>query len=100
MNERSKAWTELAKKAFYTGVGALFLTEESIKSAVADLKLPKEVAAQLLQSAQKSKTELRGVLSNELQKFFDRLDLADLIKQFLREHECQISATIRFRPLK
>ena len=45
--------TDMVKKVLAVGIGAAFLTEESIRNTVKDFKLPKEILNGLLQGAAK-----------------------------------------------
>ena len=46
---------DVVNKALVTGVGAVFMTEEGIRSAVSDMRLPKDVARGLVQQAEVTK---------------------------------------------
>ena len=64
--------TDTLKKLVTAGLGAAFMTEESIRSYVSELKLPKDVMQMLLQGANKSKQELMNRVSNEVIKIINR----------------------------
>ncbi len=76
--------TELAKKVFYTGLGALFVTEETVRNALSDVKLPKEAIAQ---NFQKTKEEFLAILSKEIRHIFENNTIS-------------IKADIEFKPKK
>ena len=40
---------EVVKRAMLSGLGALFVTEETIRGAVSDMRLPKEAVGYMLQ---------------------------------------------------
>ena len=58
--------SDTIRKLVTAGVSAAFMTEESIRSFVSDLKLPKETLQLLLQGAAKSKEELMNRVSREV----------------------------------
>ena len=49
--------TDLMKKMLTVGVGTLFLTEESLRGLVSEIKLPKELLGGVLESANKTRKE-------------------------------------------
>ena len=62
---QSKA-TDLMKKILTAGVGAVFLTEESLRSLMAEFKLPKEVLVGVLEVANKTRKEFVQNISQDM----------------------------------
>src|ERR1700733_6523201 len=89
---------EGVKKFFSVGVGAAFLTEESIRSYLADLKLPKDALNFILQSANKGKEELVGRVSKEIGGLLKHTDIMNEISRFAASHKFKISAEIEVIP--
>ena len=85
---------ETLKKVFATGVSAAFMTEESIRSYLGELKLPKEVLQVILQSAQKSKDEITQKVSKEVVGIFQKIDWVKELSKFAETHKFKISAEI------
>lgn len=89
--------TDFVKKVLTVGVGAVFLTEESLRSVIGDLKLPKELLGGLLDSAQKTKSEFFQGLSQELvSQILNRVDPKELIEETLKNYEVKV--TVKFEP--
>jgi hypothetical protein len=44
-------WGEMLKRVVSVGIGAAFMTEESVRSALGGINLPKEVISSILQGA-------------------------------------------------
>ena len=86
--------TNTLKKLLTAGLGAAFMTEESIRSYVSELKLPKDVMQMLLQGANKSKQELMNRVSNEVIKIINRIDFVEEASRFVEEHKFRVSAEI------
>ena len=86
--------TDTLKKLVTAGLGAAFMTEESIRSYVSELKLPKDVMQMLLQGANKSKQELMNRVSNEVIKIINRIDFVEEASRFVEEHKFKVSAEI------
>src|ERR1700733_14574073 len=89
---------EAMKKIFSVGVGAAFLTEESIRSYLADLKLPKDALNFILQSANKGKEELVSRVSKEIGGLLKHTDIMNEISRFAASHKFKISAEIEVIP--
>lgn len=97
-NLQSKA-TDFVKKVLTVGMGTLFLTEESLKGLVSEFKLPKELLGGILESANKTRREFLGNLSQELiQRVSEKVDARELVKEVLDKNEIEISMKISFKP--
>jgi hypothetical protein len=86
--------TDAIKKLFTAGVSAAFMTEESIRSFVGELKLPKETLHLLLQGASKSKEELMNRVGKEVIGIISKIDFVKEASRFVEEHKFKISAEI------
>jgi hypothetical protein len=82
------------KKVFTTGVSAAFMTEESIRSYLQEIKLPKEILNILIQSANKSKDEITQRVSKEVSQVFNKIDWVAELAKFAETHKFKISAEI------
>jgi len=86
--------SDALKKVFTAGVSAAFMTEESIRSYLGDMKLPKEVIQLLLSSASKSKDEITQKMSKELVAMIQKIDLVKEFSKFAETHKFKISAEV------
>jgi hypothetical protein len=91
---------ETVKKLFSVGVGAAFMTEESIRNYLADLKLPKEVLSLILQSANKGKEELVSRVGKEIGGILSHIDIVKEASKFAENHKFRVSAEIEVIPKK
>jgi len=82
------------KKLVTAGVSAAFMTEESIRAFVSEVKLPKETLNVLLQGASKSKDELMNRVSREVIGIISKIDFVKEASRFVEEHKFKISAEI------
>lgn len=82
------------KKLLTAGVSAAFMTEESIRSFVSEMKLPKETLNLLLAGASKSKEELTNRVSREIINIISKIDFVKEASRFVEEHKFKISAEI------
>lgn len=86
--------SDLLRKLVSAGIGAAFMTEESIRNYVAEMKLPKDAVNFLLQGASKSKEELMNRVGNEVIKIINKIDFVKEASRFVEEHKFRISAEI------
>ena len=85
---------ETLKKVFTTGVSAAFMTEESIRQYLAELKLPKEILNTILASATKSKEEITNKVSKEAIAMIQKIDWVKEASRFAETHKFKITAEI------
>jgi hypothetical protein len=92
--------SDWVKKTFMTGVGAVFMTEEGIRNALSDMKMPKTVIAAAVAQAEKTKKEISGMIAKEVRSFLDRIKIEDIIQKSLAGQAIEIRATIKFSDQK
>ena len=85
---------ETIKKLLATGISAAFMTEESVRSFVTEMKLPKETLNLLLQGASKSKEELMNRVGREVIAIISKIDFVKEASRFVEEHKFRINAEI------
>jgi len=89
---------EFVRKVAVAGLGALFMTEEGIRSLAGQLKLPKEVLGYILGQAEKTKDEVGRVVSEELRRFLQSEKLRDEVLKLLSGMTIEVKAQIRLVP--
>lgn len=89
--------SELFRKVVVSGVGAVFMTEEGIRSAVKELKLPKEVLASALAQADKTKADILRIVGTEVRSFLQSAALQDELIEMLTKLQWEIHAEVAFR---
>jgi len=94
----SRGLTDMLRKAMVAGLGAVFMTEEGIRTYVKDLKLPKDAVGYVLGQAERSKGELFRVIGEELHRFFESELLRREIVRLLSEVTIDVHAEIRLKP--
>lgn len=88
---------DVVKRALYMGLGAVFMTEEGIRNAVSDLKLPKDALAAMLASADKARKELYRAVADEVSKVLMSQQLRDEIVKMLTSLSIEVKAEIRLK---
>jgi hypothetical protein len=92
---------EMMKKVLTVGVGAVFLTEEALRTLVADWKLPKELITAILESSRKTKNEFMETLSRDVfAKVGEKIDPAALLQELVSRNEIELNIKINFKPKK
>jgi hypothetical protein len=95
---QSKA-AEVMKKVLTVGVGALFLTEESLRALISEFKLPKELIAAVLDSANKTKADFFKTLSSEMMSHVaDKIDPEALLQSVLEKNEIEFHIKMTLKP--
>ncbi len=87
-------WGEMLRKVMSVGLGAAFMTEESVRSALSGLNLPKEVLTSILQGANRSKEEFLNKVGNETIRLLSKIDFVKEASRFVEEHKFRIQAEI------
>jgi hypothetical protein len=84
------------RKALLTGMSAVLMTEEGIRSALADKKLPKEAMAFLAQQADKTRRELMRAVADEILGFVKGIDVRSELRKALVGVKMEVRAQVRF----
>ena len=97
--EPSKGFvSDFVRRLAWTGLGAVFMSEEGIRRLGGQLKLPKEALAYLLTQAEKTKDEVARVVSEELRKFLQSERLRDELLKLVSQMTIELKAEIRLVP--
>jgi hypothetical protein len=89
---------ELMRKVAFAGLGALFMTEEGIRSVAGQLKLPKEALGFILSQAERTKDEVGRVLSEEVRRFLRSDKLRAEFLQLLSGMQVEVTTHVRLVP--
>jgi hypothetical protein len=89
---------EILKRAMLSGLGAISVTEETIRGAVTDMKLPKEAVAYLLEQADSTKDQFLALVAREIREFLTEADLGQEIARALSSMHVEVNMRIGFVP--
>lgn len=89
---------ELVKRAAVAGLGALFMTEEGIRSLAGQLKLPKEVLGFIVSQAEKTKDDIGRIVADEVRRFLQSDKLRQEFLKLLSGMTIEIDAKVRLTP--
>jgi len=87
--------SDLIKKGISSGVKSVLLTEEGVRSVIADL-VPREISSTVKAHVDGLKKELYTTLVNEFSTFLEHADIAGEMKKFFSGMKVEIKTEIRF----
>lgn len=85
------------KRLFAVGTAAAFMTEESLRQSLGEMKLPANLIQTILNGANKSKEDLMGKVGNEITKLVSKIDLVKEASKFMETHKFKITAEIEVK---
>ena len=98
MKKLSGLVPDIVRRAVLTGVGALFMTEEGIRNLVGDMKMPKDAIAFLMAQADKTRTEVARVVTQEVRRFLESETLRREIWKMISGVTLEVNASIHLKP--
>lgn len=84
------------RKALLGGISAVMMTEEGIRSALGDMRLPKEALSYLAQQTDKTRRELFRSVSDEVKGFLKGIDLTGELRKALTGLKVSVKAEVTF----
>jgi hypothetical protein len=97
---RKPEWAlpDLLKRGILAGIGALFMTEDGVRSILGELKLPKEAAQFVINQVGRTKEDLFRMIASEIRGFLDSTNISEELRKALTGMSLEISTTVRFKP--
>ena len=89
---------DIVRRAVLTGVGALFMTEEGIRNLVGEMKLPKDALAFLVAQADKTRSDVTRIVTQEVRRFLESETLSREIWKLLTSVTLEVNATVQLKP--
>src|SRR5687768_657170 len=94
----SKMLGDLARRALMTGIGAVFMSEETLRGQLSDMKLPKEAMQYVVSTADKTKREIVAAIARETRDFLGKLEVDKVLGRALVGTTIEIQTRIRVLP--
>jgi hypothetical protein len=94
----TKMLGDLARRALTTGIGAVFLSEESLRSQLSEMKLPKEAMNYVVAQADKTKKEIVATIARETREFLSKLEMDKILGRALLGTTIEIQTRIKILP--
>lgn len=95
-NRSSKA-TDAIRKLLVSGISTVFMTEDGIRNAVGDLRLPKEAIQFLLTQTDNGRREVVRIVSEELKDFLRGMDLTGELRSALVGLTLEVNASVKIK---
>lgn len=89
--------TDLLRRVLVSGVGALFMTEEGIRSLVKEMKLPKEVIGAVVAQADRTKSDIARVVGTEVRSFLESTRMREELVRMLTQIRLEVRAEVGFK---
>lgn len=93
-----KLLPEVVRRAINMGSSAISNTEDGVRRLVSEFNLPRDVAAYLMVQASASKDEVLRIISEEIRKFLQTVNLSGELQKLLTSLSFEIKTEIRFIP--
>ena len=87
----------IIKKVVSVGVGAAFMTEESVKKILEDLPLPKEILSGLVQNAKGAKEDFTNGIREELRSYLSKVDASKIAMDILDRYDVEVETKFKFK---
>jgi hypothetical protein len=94
----SKMIGDLARRALMTGIGAVFMSEETLRGQLSEMKLPKEAMHYVVAQADKTKKEIVTAIARETREFLSKLEVDKVLARALVGTTVEIQTRIRVLP--
>ena len=98
MNEKKDSPIgDIIKKVVSVGVGAAFMTEESVKKILEDLPLPKDIISGLVQNAKGAKEDFTKGIREEVGNHLSKIDISKITSELLDHYDIEFEAKFKFK---
>lgn len=95
--KKESGLADVIKKVVSIGVGAAFMTEESVKNILSDLPLPKDIVSGLVQNAKGVKEDFVAQVREELAGYMAKVDIHQVIDEVLSKYDVEVKASFSFK---
>lgn len=95
--KKDSAIGDIIKKVVSVGVGAAFMTEESVKKILEDLPLPKDIISGLIQNAKGAKEDFTTGIREELRNYLSKVDATKIVSDVLDKYDVEVEAKFKFK---
>lgn len=92
----ARAVADSLRRALVNGLSAVLMTEEGIRQAVGELRLPKDAVGYLSQQAERSRREVSRIVGVEVKRFLHNTDMAGLLRKSLSGMKVEVRAELKF----
>ncbi|MAE59091.1 MAG: hypothetical protein CME69_09435 [Halobacteriovorax sp.] len=95
--KKESSFSDVIKKVVSVGVGAAFMSEESVKNMLGDLPLPKDIINGLYSNAKGAKEDFIESVRQELSTHLAKVDPKKLVEEVLDNYDIEVQAKLKFK---
>lgn len=88
---------DVIKKVVSIGVGAAFMTEDTVKNLLNDLPLPKDIVNGLVQNAKSAKEDFAQSVREEISQHMSKVDPKKLMEDIIQDYDIEVNAKFSFK---
>lgn len=96
--ERATILERLVKRGIESSIGAISKSEDTVRSLIENVKLPKDAANVLLDQVDETKRGLYTVVAKEIREFLQTTNFANDVKKVLTGLAFEVKMEVRFKP--
>lgn len=96
-SKKDSGISDVIKKVVSVGVGAAFMTEESVKNLLNDLPIPKDIVSGLYQNAKGAKEEFVQGIREEVATHLSKVEPKKLLEEVLEDYDVEVTAKFTFK---
>jgi hypothetical protein len=96
--ERNTILERLVKRGIESGIGAISRSEDTVRSVIEGLKLPKEATHVVLDQIDETKKGLYQAVAKEMRDFLQSTNFATDVKKILTGLAFEVKMEVRFKP--
>jgi hypothetical protein len=93
-----KSIGDMARRALMSGIGAVFMSEETLRQQLSEMKLGKDAVGYVVGQADKTKREIIDVVARETRAFLSRLEVEKMVGRMLMGTTIEVQTRIRILP--
>jgi polyhydroxyalkanoate synthesis regulator phasin len=88
---------DVIKKVVSIGVGAAFMTEDTVKNLLGDLPLPKDIVNGLVTNAKSAKEDFANSVREEIGQHLSKVDPKRLMEDIIQDYDIEVNAKFSFK---
>lgn len=88
---------DVIKKVVSIGVGAAFMTEDTVKNLLNDLPLPKDIVNGLVGNAKTAKEDFTNSVREEIGQYLSKVDPKRLMEEIIQDYDIEVNAKFSFK---
>lgn len=97
---RDGIFERIVKRGIESGIGAISKSEDTVRTVIEGLKLPRDVASVVLEQVDETKKGLYTVVAKEIRDFLQTTNFASDVKKILTGLAFEVKMEVRFKSVE